>query len=698
MNDKIRRTHLERTAMVYLRQSTMRQVHENRESTARQYNLRQRAVELGWTSDAVQVVDEDLGQTGTSTRGREGFRRLAEGVAHGHVGAIFALEPSRFARSSADWHRLLDLCRLADVLIADENGVYAPRDPNDRLLLGLKGQMSDAEQYWMRLRLQGGKLSKARRGELYIQPPTGYQWDAAAKRLRLDPDEQVQRAIHLIFERFRIDGSAYGVMRYFARKGMKIPARDAATGEVHWAAPRHSPIRNLFHNPIYAGAYVYGRREERTALVDGEIRRRRVSRLPKEEWKVCIHDHHPAYITWEEYMANVDKLHNNRSNHGSPEQRGAARDGAALLQGLVLCGKCGHRMGVRYYGQNRRVQYTCRSPNRRAGLGTCWSVPGARVDEAVGALFLDAAQPPEIELSLAVAREAERQGEEVERQWRLRLDRVHYEAKLAERRYKAVDPDNRVVARTLEREWEETLLEVERTEREYQQVREREKVELDDADRARVLALAKDLPRVWSAPSTTNAQRKNLLRTLVTEVTLTPIDVPRRQTRIQVMWVTGAVSELAVDRPSRKTVHATPAEAVDRIRDLVEAGLTTHEIAADLNERGIKTGKGRSWTMGAVQLVRRKNGLQSPPPSVPVPLRRDDGLLSTNGVAEHMGVTPHMVRYWVEKGWLNVKEGGGQGVPCWYELDEATLQRLEAAKASGYGPRPRRRDSQGQHP
>lgn len=696
MNDKIRRTHLERNAVVYLRQSTMRQVRNNRESTARQYNLRQRAVELGWTSDAVQVVDEDLGQSGTSTRGREGFRRLAEDVAHGRVGAIFALEPSRFARSSADWHRLLDLCRLADVLIADENGVYAPRDPNDRLLLGLKGQMSDAEQYWMRLRLQGGKLSKARRGELYVQPPTGYQWDAAAKRLRLDPDEQAQRAIRLIFERFRIDGSVYGVMRYFARKGMRIPARDTATGEMRWAAPRHNSIRNLFHNPIYAGAYVYGRREERTALVDGQIRRRRVSRLPQEEWKVCIHDHHPAYITWEEYMANVDKLHENRSNYGSPEQRGAARDGAALLQGLVLCGKCGVRMGVRYCGQNRRVWYTCRSPNRCAG--TCWSLPGARVDEAVGTLFLEAAQPPEIELSLAVAREAERQGEEVERQWRLRLDRVHYEAKLAERRYKAVDPDNRVVARTLEREWEETLLEVERTERDYQQVREREKVELDDADRARVLALAKDLPRVWSAPSTTNAQRKNLLRTLVTEVTLTPIDVPRRQTRIQVMWVTGAVNELAVDRPSCATIHAPSAEAVDCIRELVEAGMTTREIAADLNERGIKTSMGHAWTMRAVRRVRRNNGLQGPPASAPVPLRRNDGLLSTNGVAEQMGVTPHRVRYWVEKGWLIVKEGGGQGVPCWYELDDATLQRLETAKASGYGPRPRRRDPQGQHP
>lgn len=687
MNDKIQRTHLERRAVVYLRQSTLRQVHEHRESTARQYGLRQRAVDLGWTPESVQVIDDDLGQSGTSTDGREGFRRLAEDVAHGRVGAIFALEPSRFARSSADWHRLLELCGLSNVLIADEQGVYAPLDPNDRLLLGLKGQMSEAEQYWMRLRLQGGKLSKARRGELYIQPPTGYQWDPAAHRLRLEPNEEVQQAIHLVFERFRIDGSAMGVMRHFVNNGLLLPARVSATGEIVWNKARATPVTNILKSPIYTGTYVYGRREERVGLVNGRMRRRQVSQIPREDWKACLHDHHPAYITWDQYMANQEKLNANRTNHASPDQRGAAREGLALLQGLVLCGRCGRRMTVRYQGV--RPQYVCCSAKKQGAPG-CWSVSGTAIDEAVVQVFLDAAQPPEIELALAVANEASHQADEIDRQWRLRLDRVRYEAGLTERRYKAVDPDNRVVARTLERDWEEKLRELERVERELQEVRDRKKVVLTNDDRARILAIARDLPRVWSAPSTTPAQRKNLLRMLVREVSLTPIDLPSRRTRVQVLWETGAVTEIAVARPSKKTVHATPTEAVDRIRELVGAGMTTREIAADLNERGIKTGKGRSWTTGAVQLVRRNNGLQSPPPSVPVPLRRDDGLLSTNGVAHEMGVTPHMVRYWALKGWLVAKEGGGQGRPCWYELDESTLQRLKAAKASGYGPRPRR--------
>jgi len=263
MTDKIRTTHLERRAAIYLRQSTLKQVHEHRESTARQYALRQRATELGWPAERIDVIDEDLGQSGSSASWRSGFQRLAEDVAHGRVGAIFALEVSRFARSSADWHRLLDLCGLADVLIADEQAVYTPRDYNDWLLLGLKGTMSEAEQYWMRLRLQGGKLSKARRGELFLMPPTGFQWDEAASRFRLDPDEQVQRTVRLVFERFRLDGSGCAVMRYFARNGLKLPVRDHVTQELRWVPPRHSLILAILHNPTYAGAYVFGRREER---------------------------------------------------------------------------------------------------------------------------------------------------------------------------------------------------------------------------------------------------------------------------------------------------------------------------------------------------------------------------------------------------------------------------------------------------
>ena len=274
MSDKIRPTHLDRRAVVYLRQSDPKQVREHRESTARQYALHERAVALGWPAERVQVIDEDLGQSGTSAQWRLGFQGLAEDVAHGRVGAIFGLEVARLARSSADCHRLLELCGLADVLIIDEQSVFTPRDFNDRLLLGLKGTMSEAELYWMRLRLDGAKLHKARRGELYFVPASGYAWDPGTARFRFDPDEQVQRTVQLVFERFRLDGSAYGVARSFARHGLTLPARDVPTRQLRWGPPRQTLIRSILHNPIYAGAYVYGRSEERLGLVNGQLRRR----------------------------------------------------------------------------------------------------------------------------------------------------------------------------------------------------------------------------------------------------------------------------------------------------------------------------------------------------------------------------------------------------------------------------------------
>lgn len=689
MNEKIQAIHLERRAIIYPRQSTLKQVHEHRESTARQYALRQRALELGWPAERIDTLDEDMGQSGASASWRAGFQRLAEDVARGRVGAIFSLEVSRLARSSADWHRLLELCGLADVLIADEDSVYTPRDYNDRLLLGLKGTMSEAEQYWMRLRLQGGRLSKAKRGELFLTPPAGYQWDEAMHRLRLDPDEQVQRTVRLVFERFRIEGSAFAVMRYFERNGLKMPVRHPSPQQPQWGPVRHGTILQMLHNPTYAGAYVFGRREEHMALVNGQLRRRRLNRIPQQEWKVCLRDHHPAYISWEEYLANQKKLHENRSNSRLPDQRGASRQGPALLQGLVLCGRCGHRMQTRYHGPRRRAYYECRSPTPSGGdKSFCWMVAAAAIDEAVARLFLKVTQPPEVELSLAVAREVERQAGEVNRQWRLRLERARYEARLAERRYKAIDPDNRVVARTLEREWNDRLRELEEAEREHQEVLQREKLELTDKDRAKILALAKDLSRVWHAKSTTNAERKNLLRILVREVALSPIEVPERRTRIQVAWQTAAVSDFTIERRTRFDARKTSAEAVECICKLFDEKKTDGEIAAELNRRGLRSGANHPWDEKAVSWVRWRHGLHRLP--VPAqagrqPSRRADGLYSVQGVAARFKVTRWIVYYWMEKGWLKGVEGGGQGRPWWFKLDSQTIERLTAAKARGYG-------------
>jgi DNA invertase Pin-like site-specific DNA recombinase len=700
MNNKILATHLERRAAVYLRQSTLKQVYENRESTARQYALRQRAIDLGWPADHVDVIDNDLGQSGSSTQGRAGFQSLAEDVAHGRVGAIFALEVSRLSRSSADWHRLLDLCGLADVIIADEQAVYTPRDYNDRLLLGLKGTMSEAEQYWMRLRLQGGKLNKARRGELRFIPPTGYEWSDGGG-FRLDPDEQVQRALRLLFERFRLDGSAYAVMRYFVGQGLKVPQRNPATHELRWVAPRESLFLTILKNPAYTGAYVYGRREQRMSLVDGQVRRHHTKQLPIETWKVCLRDHHPAYIRWEDFVANRKKLHENRTNHESPEQRGAAREGVALLQGLALCGRCGHRMGTHYPGGRTHIaRYVCRSPLKKVGdHKVCWTVPTTAIDEAVANLFLEAVQPPEIELGLAVVRETERQAGEVDRQWKLRIDRLQYEARLAERRYKAVDPDNRVVVRALEREWNEKLTELDEVEREHQDARRREKLELTDDDRARILALAKSLPLVWKAPSTTNAERKNLLRMLVREVTLEPVDVPPCTTRVRLLWQTGSVADFTVTHTRRDSVSTTTASTLDVVRELVAKKMGDTEIAEELNRRGVRTGHGHLWSRTSVCGLRHRRDVHHAqrPARANVAHRREDGLYSLRGVAARFDVPENTVRYWMKQGWLVGAEGGGSRA-WWFKLDRATVARLDEAKRRTYGPYGSKREDHSERP
>jgi DNA invertase Pin-like site-specific DNA recombinase len=684
MSDKIRPTHLDRRAVVYLRQSDPKQVRVHRESTARQYALRERAVSLGWAAQRIDVIDEDLGASGRSAQWRQGFQGLAADVAHGRVGAIFGLEVSRLARSSADWHRLLELCGLADVVLIDEQTVYNPQDFNDRLLLGLKGTMSEAELYWMRLRLDGAKLHKARRGDLYVVPASGYEWDPVTSRRRFDPDEHVQRAIRLVFERFRLDGSSYGVARYFARHGLTLPARDMRTRELRWGPPRPTLICSILHNPVYAGAYVYGRSEERLGLVDGQVRRRCKRKLPQEAWPICLRDHHPAYISWDEFMANQKKLHENRRGAGTLDQRGAARDGEALLQGLVLCGRCGRRMHTLYAGNERRPVYQC---GPHLGVDFCWNVPARGIDRAVATLCLEAVRPPEIELALAVVREAERQGSAVDRQWKLRLERVQYEARLAERRYKAIDPDHRVVARTLEREWNDKLAELEHLEGEYQDVRQREKIDLSDEDRARVLALAKDLPAVWNAETTTQAERKNLLRILVREVTVSPIEVPVRQVRVQVLWQTGAVSDFPIARPDKFTAQATPPATIELVRELyLVKKKSDAEIAAELNRRGLRTGVKRPWTVPTVRRVRYDVGLYRPSPKSRRPSDRNaEGLLSVHAVSARVGVKPGVIRYWAREGVLEPVAHGGPGRPHWFKLDEATVARLRAAAAQFRG-------------
>jgi DNA invertase Pin-like site-specific DNA recombinase len=682
VSDKIKPTHLERRALVYLRQSMPAQVRDNPESTARQYALRDRALLLGWPPDRIEVVDEDLGQSGSSTERRGGFQRLAEDVAHGRVGGIFALEVSRLARSSADWYRLLDLCGLADVVLADEQAVYAPGDDNDRLLLGLKGTMSEAELTWMRLRLWGARVTKARRGELRLAPPIGYEWDDAARRYRLDPDETIQRAVRLIFDRFRLEGTLSAVARYFARQGLDMPSHDMRTHERRWRKPSVALVASVLHNPVYAGAYVFGRSKAHRVLRDGKAYLQH-DHPPQNAWVACLRDRHPAYITWDEYLANQQKLRDNYNRAESPDAHGAPRDGSALLQGLVLCGKCGRRMNVSYPGARRIAHYWCWDSSQvTCGPKVCFQVAACSVDEAVVRLLLETVQPPEIELSLAVLREAERQVNEVDHEWQLRLDRARYEAGLAERRYKAVDPDNRVVARTLEHEWNERLAEVESLDRRQREVRRREVLDLTDQDRERIRALSQNLPRVWHADTTTNAERKNLLRMLIREVSVGACGAEPPRTRVRVLWQTGATTELTVPRPA----YAASSEEVALIRQRASDGQPDPAIATELNDRGSRTGAHRAWTAESVRSVRRYRHLTARSVGAQrVPDRRSDGLYSVHGVAARLGVTECVVRYWVRTGRLKRVAAASRGRARWYDLSPGTIKRLQRAMARRRG-------------
>ena len=456
---------LTRRAFVSVRQSSMAQVVHHQESTMMPYDLKQRAITLGWAPEAIEVIDEDQARSGTTSVGRSGFARLADAVAHGEAGGVFAFDVSRLARSSEDWRRLLGLCGVAGVAVVDEQRIYDPHDQDDKLLLELKGAMSEAEIPWLRLRLQGARQHKARRGALRLPAPTGYLW--GERGFAMDPDEAVQRAMRVIFHRCEVESSAGAVVRWAHQTGFKCPTRrTSADGDsaVAWKVLDVSRLHEILTNPVYAGVYAYGRRRAKTVLVDGQIRRVRPETRDPDRWLVKLAGAHPGYITWERYVQNQEKLRQNTTRRGNPS-RGAPREGPALLSGLLICGRCGYRMGP-VYARGARARfwvYACHG-DRFRGQTRCWTVAGARIDEAVEQLFLETMVPSELELSLAVEQEVAGHAEELAQQWRARREQATYEARRAEKRYKAVDPDNRVVARTLEREWESKLRELEELE------------------------------------------------------------------------------------------------------------------------------------------------------------------------------------------------------------------------------------------
>jgi DNA invertase Pin-like site-specific DNA recombinase len=556
--EKIGPEHRDRRAFVYVRQSTPAQVMQHRTSTERQIGLGDRAQELGWAPTTIDVVTDDLGCSGRFSEGRVGFQRLAGEMSLGNVGAVFSLDASRLARSSADWHRLVEIAAITKTLLIDEQSVYDPRDPNDRLLLGMKGTMADFEMVFLRSRMEGGRWHLAAQGDYRFRPPAGYvhEGDESAALVK-DPDDEIRRAIELVFERYRLAGTGSDVLRYFAENKLRFPARYGK--RLEWTRLNHSRLNAILANPIYAGAYVFGRMRAETYL-DGSARRRRVRSVPMSDWRVKIHDHHPAYISWEEYLANQKRMTENGARRAGSQVKGAARQGRALLQGLLLCGRCGARLNVRYSGQNgRRANYDC---NKLVSEGFidqhCLYIGARTLDEPIVEIVLGLLKRDGIADAIRAVELVGEQDEALERQWQLRLERARYEAKRAERQYDACDPDNRTVARTLEKRWNDRLVEVETLEREHLDSKSRLRLELSEVERQRMLQLARDVPRLWRARTTSDRDRKLLLRHLIKDVGVRAIDVPRAVLRAQILWHTGAVTDLEIEPLGRGAPKTQP--------------------------------------------------------------------------------------------------------------------------------------------
>jgi DNA invertase Pin-like site-specific DNA recombinase len=556
--EKIRPDHLEKQAFVYARQSTPAQVVNNRSSTERQIGLTKLAVELGWPATRVELVAEDLGVSGKSATNRDGFQRIAAAVGLGRAGAVFSLDAaSRLTRSSADWHRLLEMAAVTNTLLVDEETVYDPRDPNDRLVLGMKGTMADFELVWLRQRMDGGRWHLARKGEYRFRPPIGYVYlDDDATALAIDPDDEVRRAVALLFEQYRISGTTRDVIYHFAEHRLKFPARRSADRtRVVWSRLSAGRVHEVLSNPLYAGAYVFGRCRQEITIENG-VRRQRTRLRPIEQWPVVIRDTHPAYIGWEDFVANQKRMSESRPRRrGSADVTGAAREGRALLQGIVMCGRCGSRLAIRYAGENGRyASYNCSRLQADASGDACLHVQARYLDDPVIELVLSALTRENLLNATKVVEIVEQQDAAVAQQWKLRLERARYEAKRAERQYDACDPENRTVARTLETRWNDKLVELEKLEREHEALRAARTFELSELERRRILDLAEHLPRLWHQKTTTARDRKLLLRMLLKDISVRAVDVPRPSLRIKVLWQTDAVTEIEVDRYSKKVL------------------------------------------------------------------------------------------------------------------------------------------------
>jgi DNA invertase Pin-like site-specific DNA recombinase len=679
-NTKIGTSHLSRAAYVYLRQSSPAQVEHNRESTQRQYALVSKASTLGWPTQQVVVIDEDLGLSGAGVVERSGFARLTAEVALGHVGIVLGLEVSRLARNNADWYRLLDLCGLTDTLIGDADGVYHPAMFNDRLLLGLKGTMSEAELHVLRARLNGGIRNKAARGELRRGLPVGFVWGEEDGEVRFHPDEAVCTAIRTVFARFSELGSVRRVWLWLRSEGLSFPLQTRYGGSIRWVDPSYVAIYHVLTNPVYAGAYAYGKSRHEVTLDRCGTRKKRVRKLPQSQWSVLIPHHHQGFIDWSTYEANRARISAN--THPRPHQSGcgAVREGTALLQGLAVCGHCGRKLRTHYTGRTASPGYHCAGKTIANGRGIyCLNVGAMQIDDAVAQAVLVALAPLGIEAALAAAERIEADHDAALAQWCLAVERANYETQRAERRYRAIDPDNRLVARGLEAEWEKSLRELETAKAELARREQRRPRTLSADERSRLLALGADLRKVWQAPTTAARDKKELLRTLLEEIIIA-VNKDEHRSHLTLRWRGGALAEIDLDLPRRRTAPVrTNEDTVALVRRLA-VHYPDAVIAGILNRQQRTTAYGHRFTANHVGNLRRHWSIaRYEPPATPP----EGEALTIKQAAATLDVATSTIHRWLNDG-IIAGEQLTPGAPWQIRLTDDLRARIAEEAPDGY--------------
>jgi DNA invertase Pin-like site-specific DNA recombinase len=680
-NQKIKPTHLQRCTYVYVRQSTAAQVQFNRESTDRQYKLADRALRLGWSESQIKIIDEDLARSGSTTSERHGFAMMTKEVALGHVGLILSIEVSRVARNNADWYRLLDLCGVTDTLIGDEDGLYHPGLFNDRLLLGLKGTMAEAELHVIRARLEGGIRNKAARGQLRRGLPVGFLWGEDDGDVLFHPDQAITEAIRCVFEKFAETGSVRQVWLWLRSQGLSFPSQSNSSSEIRWITPTYTGIHQVLTNPVYAGAYTYGKTNQQRYVDQAGHLRKRIRRLPRSKWSVLIRDHHKGFIDWETYEMNQSRIAKN--THPLPHQAsGAIREGSALLQGIATCGRCGRRLRVYYQGKHSTPGYYCAANSIVNGRGMfCLRVGGLRIDQAVAHAFLDAIAPAGIEAAFVAEKNIEAGHEADITQWRLQVERARYETQRAQRRYRSVEPENRLVARTLEAEWESRLSELAAAEAELARRQSQHPTSLTDEQQTRIRALGTDLRRVWEAPTTTARDRKELLQTLLEEVIIA-VAPAESKAHLTLRWQGGAISELDLSLRSYRT---PPVRTDEAIIDLVRR-LAVHYpdavIAGILNRQGRRTANGDRFTANKVGNLRRYWQI---PRFDPATVSSEGELVTVAKAAKILGMAASTLHRWLADGFI-AGEQITPGAPWRIRISEEIRERFVEAPPADHVP------------